>query len=138
PVADAAIVSQGGVRMGADALWSHGILGDGQTVAVLDEGFAGLDRSIALGELPPREAITIRSFDPLGGEGGLTEFGVPTQHGVRMAELIHDMAPNAHLVLVGYRTIDQFAQAAAWIAAEGIPVVSHSNSFLTPPFDATG
>ena len=39
--------------MGADALWSRGVLGQGQTVAILDEGFAGLDRSIALGELPP-------------------------------------------------------------------------------------
>ena len=50
--------------MGADVLWSRGILGQGQTVAILDEGFAGLDRSIALGELPPREALTIRSLRP--------------------------------------------------------------------------
>jgi hypothetical protein len=55
-----------------------------------------------------------------------------------MAELVHDIAPEARLVLVGYRTMDQFAQAAAWIAAAGIPVVGHSNSFLTPPFDGTG
>ena len=90
--AGAAIVGQGGVRMGADVLWSEGVLGQGQTVAILDEGFAGLDRSIALGELPPRDALTIRAFDPLGGEGGFTEFGIPTQHGVRMAELVHDLA----------------------------------------------
>ena len=138
PAATGALISQGGVRMGADALWSRGLLGQGQTVAVLDEGFSGLDRSIALGELPPREAMTIRSFDPEGGLEGRTEFGLPTQHGVRMAELIHDLAPEARLVLVGYRTIDQFEEAAAWIASEGIPIVSHSNSFLTPPFDGTG
>ena len=135
PAGQAALVSQGGVRMGADALWSHGVLGDGQTVAILDEGFAGLDRSIALGELPPREAMTIRAFDPVGGLDGSTEFGQPTQHGVRMAEIVHDIAPDAHLALVAYRTPEQFEQAAAWIAAEGIPIVSHSNSFLTPPFD---
>ena len=134
----AAIVSQGGVRMGADVLWSRGILGQGQTVAILDEGFAGLDRSIALGELPPREALTIRSFDPIAGLDGRTEFGIPTQHGVRMAELVHDFAPEARLVLVGYHTLDQFEEAAAWIASQGIPIVSHSNSFLTPPFDGTG
>jgi Subtilase family len=136
--AEAAIVGQGGVRMGADALWSQGILGQGQTVAVLDEGFAGLDRSITLGELPPREALTIRSFDPLAGVDGQTEFGVPTQHGVRMAELVHDLVPEARLVLVGYRTLDQFEEAVAWIVAQGIPVVSHSNSFLVPPYDGTG
>lgn len=138
PVAHGALLSQGGVRMGADALWSRGLLGQGQTVAILDEGFAGLDRSISLGELPGRDRLEIRLFDDQGGEGGLTEFGVPTQHGVRMAELVHDLAPQARLVLVGYRTQEQFAQAAAWIAGRGIRIVSHSNSFLTPPFDGTG
>lgn len=138
PAAHGALLSQGGVRMGADALWSRGVLGQGQSVAILDEGFAGLDRSIALGELPPRDRLTLRTFDPLGGEGGRTEFGVPTQHGVRMAELVHDLAPEARLVLVGYRTVEQFGEAAAWIAAQGIPIVSHSNSFLSPPFDGSG
>ena len=118
PAAQGALLSQGGVRMGADALWSRGVLGEGQEVAIVDEGFAGLDRSIALGELPPRDRLEIRLFDELGGEAGLTEFGVPTQHGVRMAELVHDLAPRARLVLVGYRTPDQFARAAAWVAAK--------------------
>jgi subtilisin family serine protease len=136
--AHAAVLSQGALRMGADTLWSQGVLGQGQTVAILDEGFAGLDRSIALGELPPRNELATQTFDPAGGLDGLTEFGIPTQHGVRMAELVHDMAPQAHLVLVGYRTLEQFEQAVAWIVAQGIPIVSHSNSFLTPPFDGTG
>jgi hypothetical protein len=137
PAGEAALVSQGGVRMGADTLWSRGVLGEGQTVAILDEGFAGLDRSIALGELPPREAMTTRAFDPSGLDG-MTEFGQTTQHGVRMAEIVHDLAPGAHLALVAYRTPAQFEEAAAWIAAERIPVVSHSNSFLSPPFDGSG
>jgi hypothetical protein len=137
PGASAALVSQGAVRMGADALWSRGLLGEGQVVAILDQGFAGLDRSIALGELPPRERMTLLALDPAGLDG-LTELGVPTQHGVRMAELVHDLAPEAHLVLASYRTLEQFEEAAAWVAARGIPIVSHSNSFLTPPFDGTG
>jgi hypothetical protein len=138
PAAGAAVIGQGGVRMGADAMWSRGVLGQGQTVAIVDQGFAGLDRSIALGELPPRDRLDVRLFDPGGAEGGVTELGLPTQHGVRMAELVHDLAPEARLVLVGYRTQEQFAQAAAWVAQQGIPVASHSNSFLTPPFDGTG
>ena len=138
PQASAALISQGGVRVGADALWSRGVLGQGQTIAVVDKGFAGLDRSIALGELPPRSEMTVQLFDPATGLDGSDEFGMPSVHGVRMAELIHDIAPDAHLVLVGYRTMDQFAQAAAWVAAQGIPIATHSNSFLTPPFDGTG
>ena len=137
PSGRAELVSQGGVRMGADVLWSHGVLGEGQAVAILDEGFAGLDRSIALGELPPRQQMTIRALDP-GGLDGTTEFGQTTQHGVRMAEIVHDLAPAAHLTLIAYRTPVQFEEAADWIAAAGIPIVSHSNSFLTPPFDGTG
>ena len=138
PAASAALISQGAIRVGADALWTRNVLGQGQTVAVIDKGFAGLDRSIALGELPPREDMTIQLFDPASGLDGSDEFGLPSVHGVRMAELIHDLAPDAHLVLVGYRTMDQFAQAAAWVAAQGIPIATHSNSFLTPPFDGTG
>lgn len=80
----------------------------------------------------------IRAFDSLGGLDGITDFGQPTQHGVRMAEIVHDIAPNARLVLAAYRTPEQFEEAADWIAAQGITVVSHSNSFLTPPFDGSG
>ncbi len=138
PVAHAALLSQGAVRVGADVLWSRGVLGQGQTVAVVDKGFAGLDRSIALGELPPRADMTVQLFDPAGSLDGADEFGLPSPHGVRMAEIIHDIAPDAHLVLVGYRTLAQFEEAAAWVAAQGIPVASHSNSFVTPPFDGTG
>lgn len=136
--AEAALISQGAVRMGADALWSEGILGQGQVVAILDEGFAGLDRSIELGELPPREALVLQSFDPDNGLDGLSELGLVTQHGVRMAELVHDLAPQARLLLVQYHTQAQFAQASDWAVAQGAHVVSHSNSFLTPPFDGTG
>lgn len=136
--ADAALISQGAVRMGADASWSRGLLGQGQTVAILDEGFAELDRSIALGELPDRSRLVLRSFDATYGLDGRTELGLPTQHGVRMAELVHDLAPEARLLLVNYHTPDEFRAAAAWATAEGAHVVSHSNSFLTPPFDGTG
>jgi Subtilase family len=132
------LISQGAVRMGADVLWSRGLLGQGQSVAILDEGFAALDRSIALGELPGRERLVLRSFDAQFGIEGRTEIGLPTQHGVRMAELVHDLAPEARLLLVNYHTLDEFRAAAEFAVAQGAQVVSHSNSFLTPPFDGTG
>ena len=112
-----------------------GSSGQGQTVAVLDEGFAGLDRSIAAGRAAAARgddasAASIRR----AGWTAATALGTPTQHGVRMAEIIHDIAPEAQLVLVGYRTDRPSSrQAAAWIAGQGIPIVSHSNSFLDPP-----
>ena len=110
--ASAAVVSQGAFRMGADALWTTSAPGAGQTVAIVDEGFGGLDAAIAAGELPPREAMTVRSFDPVNGLDGRDGLGQPTQHGTRMAELVHDVAPGARLVLVNYHDVPQFAQAA--------------------------
>ncbi len=139
PVASGApLISQGAVRMGADAMLSRGVDGGGETVVVLDEGFGGLDRSIALGELPSRDRMEIVTFDAAHGLEGRGLLGGEIQHGTRMAELIHDVAPAARLVLVNYGTIDEFLQAVDWVIANRIPVVSHSNSFLEPPFDGTG
>jgi subtilisin family serine protease len=134
----AAAVSQGAFRIGADSLWSAGYDGTGQTVAVVDEGFGGLDESIALGELPPRAAMTLVSLDPVHGLDGRNELGGPTQHGTRMAEIVHDVAPGARLVLVNYNTLADFRRATEWVAQRGIPVASHSGSFLDGPFDGTG
>ena len=136
--ASAGLVSQGAVRMGADVLWSEGLRGQGQTVAVLDMGFGGLDRSIELGELPGRQALVVQSFDATYGLDGRSEIGGLTQHGVRMAELVHDLAPDARLLLANYHTQAEFEQACEWAVANGAHIVSHSNSFLTPPFDGTG
>lgn len=132
------VVSQGTFRMGADAAWSRGIDGSATRVAVLDPGFGGLAESIAAGELPPLEAMETKSFDPVNGLEGRDNLGGRTQHGTRMAEIVHDVAPGARLVLVNYADIEGFQQAVGWIAANGIPVVSHSNSLLGGPFDGTG
>ena len=132
------VVSQGTFRVGADAAWARGIDGAGTRVAVLDTGFGGLDEAIATGELPPRDQMETKSFDPVNGLEGRDNLGAPTQHGTRMAEIVRDVAPGARLVLVNYSGIEGFLQATDWIAANGIPVVSHSNSLLGGPFDGTG
>ncbi len=133
-----AVVSQGAFRMGADAAWARGIDGHGTRVAVLDTGFGGLTQSIAAGELPALAEMETMSFDRVNGLDGRDNLGVPTQHGTRMAEIVHDVAPGAHLVLVNYADDDGFLEAVGWIVANGIPVVSHSNSILGGPFDGTG
>ena len=132
------MVSQGALRMGADAFWSRGLTGSGEAVAVIDLAFAGLDASIAAGELPPRERLTLQSFDAQFGADGRSPVGEVYEHGVRMAEIVHDLAPDARLVLVNYHTQAEFEQAVEWVVANGITVVTHSNSFLTSPHDGTG
>lgn len=138
PAASGALISQGAFRMGADAFWSQSLRGDGETVAILDMGFGGLERSIELGELPARANLVEKSFDAKYGIDGRTALGGDTQHGTRMAEIIYDVAPDSRLVLVNYNTIPEFIEATRWIADRGIPIVSHSNSFLTPTFDGSG
>lgn len=137
-VAAGGVVSQGALRVGADSGWARGITGQGETIAVLDLAFAGLDTSIAAGELPAREAMTVQSFDAQFGFDGRGSVGEQYEHGVRMAEIVHDIAPSARLVLVNYHTQAEFEQAVDWVVANGIPIVSHSNSFLTSPHDGTG
>jgi Subtilase family len=132
------VVSQGALRMGADAAWGRGATGAGETIAVLDLAFAGLDTSIAAGELPPRESLTVQSFDAEFGITGRGAVGEVYEHGVRMAEIVHDIAPSARLVLVNYHSQAEFEQAVDWVIANNIPIVSHSNSFLTSPHDGTG
>lgn len=132
------VVSQGVFRIGADAMWAQGIDGSGQSIAVMDMGFTDIEQSILAGELPPLDQMTVKSFDAVNGISGKDQLEAPTAHGVRMAEIVHDVAPGAHLVLVNYHSDDEFVQATRWIAANGIPIVSHSNSLLGGPFDGTG
>jgi hypothetical protein len=130
-------ISNGGYRIGADAMWSRGVDGRGQTVAVLDVGFGGLDESVRAGELPAT-GIEQVSFDTEFGIEGRNAVGAPTQHGTRVAEALHDVAPGATLLLVNYNTHAQFRQAVDWLISRRAPVVAHANSFLLPPFDGTG
>lgn len=127
----------GAMRMGALDAWNAGYRGEGQTVAVIDRGFAGADESAALGELPPMTGIqTVNLNGAYGLEGDSA--GKPNAHGTRVAEIVYDVAPMAKLIFISYNTEEEFIQAAAWVAERKIPVVVHSNSFLTPPFDGTG
>jgi hypothetical protein len=131
------VISNGAFRMGADTLWSKGVIGTGSTVAVLDLGFGGLDASIAAGELPALGMVQ-RSFDEEFGIEGRTPVGSGTQHGTRMAEILVDVAPGARLLLVNYHTQEEFQDAVDWVITQAPTAVSHSNSFLIPPFDGTG
>ena len=141
------IISQGVYRTGADVLQAQGLRGDGVRIAVLDLGFGARWRSKIGNELPaagastPSRASTRR---PAQIEiAGLSSSDTPTSHGESVAEVVHDMAPNATLTLVNYHTELEFAQAVDWLihGPDGKPrvdIIVHSNSFLDGPFDGTG
>ncbi len=90
--------------------------------------------------------MAIQSFDKTTGQpeiAGLSSSDTPTSHGESVAEVVHDMAPDATLTLVNYHTEIEFDQAVDWLmhGPDGKPrvdIIVHSNSFLDGPFDGTG
>jgi subtilisin family serine protease len=113
--------------MGSPGWHAAGYTGAGVTVAILDVGFKGL------GDVPsddlPADVLTM-AFDE---DGILDEL---TDHGTQMAEIVHDVAPDADLVAVTFAD-DQFAETVAWMELTGVDVVSFSMEWTDGPLDGT-
>lgn len=146
PQADA-VISQGVARMGADVLRSHGLSGKGVRIAVVDLGFGLGWRSLLGKELPRADEIdAVQSFDRTTSRPeieGLSASGAETSHGVNVAQVAYDIAPDARYTFVNYHTQVELSEAVDWLinGPDGRPrvdVVVHSNSFLDGPFDGTG
>lgn len=88
--------------------------GRGITIAVLDVGFAGVTELLST-ELP----------------GDVSLHGDPgaTPHGSAVAEIIHDIAPEASLLLVQFSTETEFLAALDVVVAAGVDIVNASIGF---------
>jgi len=75
----------------ASAWHDEGFTGKGVKVAVIDGGFQGLPERQATGELP----ANVVAMDFCG-----SRFGSATDHGTAVAEIVHEMAPDAQLYLL--------------------------------------
>ena len=136
--ADAAAVSQGVERSGADVLGRVASGGDGVVIAVLDLGFGqNLATQQARGELPPAGRLETLSFDAAGGLSGSNAYGNRTNHGELVAQTVFDYAPRARYLLVNYHTESDFLAAVDTLIARRVDIVVHSNSFIEGPFDGT-
>lgn len=92
-----------------------GWTGKGVTVAVLDVGFLGAE-DLYGSELPEdTERLT----------GGLDA----TPHGTAVAEVIHDLAPEARILLVRFSTDTEFLSAIDLLIAEEVDIVNASIGF---------
>jgi hypothetical protein len=120
------VISKGVKTMKADALHDLSIDGEGIFVGVLDAGFAGYTQ--LLGSELPAQVITNSFGTDLSGGG--------EAHGTAVAELVHDVAPGADLVLVSYGTTLDFEDAVGWLTANGVDIITTSTgSSLTGPCD---
>ena len=131
PLAPQALaLSQGVALTGADQLQSQGTRGQNSTVAVIDLGFAGLSTAQSRGELPGG----VQTYDFSGS--GLQS---TSSHGTAVAEIVHDMAPDADLVLMKISDEVDLENAIDRAIQMGVDVVNHSVAwFNTSFYDGTG
>jgi len=116
--------------IGADAYHAAGITGSGVKVAVIDLGFAGLSQAQARGDLP----YSVVQNDLTGT--GLTS---GTSHGTAVAEVIHDIAPDAQLYLIKIADEVDLDQAVTYCLNNGIDIINHSLGWYNTNFyDGTG
>ncbi len=123
-------ISEGVSLIGAEALQNAGNLGQGTKIAIIDLGFSGLSTAQSRGELPGN--VITRDFSGTG-----LQFG--TNHGTSVAEIVHDVAPNAQLYLMKISDEVDLENAINEVIAEGIQIVNHSVGwFNTSYYDGTG
>lgn len=124
------VESQGVGMMGASDMQALGSTGAGVKVAIIDLGFIGLTAAKTAGEVPAN-VITV---DYTG-----TGIETTTNHGTAVAEVVHDMAPDAQLYLLKIGTDVQLGYAKDYCIANGIRVINHSAAWLNIAFyDGTG
>ncbi len=127
----APITSEGVKVIGADKWQAAGYTGQGLKIGILDQGFDGY-RDLLGRELPSR--VSVKSFVP-----GIEVDQAGVSHGAAVAEVIHDVAPDAELVLAYYDGGDvSMGNAVEWLLQQGVHIISHSAGGLAAPMDGTG
>jgi len=125
------VTSEGVTVIGADKWHAAGYTGRGMKIAILDQGFDGY-RDLLGRELPFN--VTVKSFVP-----GIEADQAGISHGTAVAEVIHDVAPEAELYLVYYDGGDvSMGNAVEWLLQQGVQIISHSAGGLAAPMDGTG
>lgn len=125
-----AIVGEQQNLMKATAAQTVGASGSNVRVAIIDLGFSNLSPSIAGGELPTN-CVKV-DFTGVGLEVGEV-------HGTAVAEIIHEMAPQANLYLLKIANSVQLGQAIDFCKTNGVRVINHSVGWFNTSFgDGTG
>ena len=115
------VVSEGAAVMHAPEYRSRtGADGTGVAVAILDSTFAGAQALVG-SELPAGTIAT----DFVSSR--LAQYSEP--HGTACAEIVHDVAPGATLVLAGFEDEVGWAAEIDRLVAAGVRIISHSIGF---------
>jgi Ca2+-binding RTX toxin-like protein len=106
-----------------------GIRGAGVKAMVIDVGFSGYTSSQSSGDLPAS----------LGTFNRCTSFTSGGDHGTQVAEILHEMAPDAQLTLACAASVTDLANAEQYAKDNGITIISRSvGVFNTSRGDGSG
>ena len=112
-----------------DAWHQAGFTGKGIRIGILDMGFDRY-RDLLGSDLP--ENVTVRSF--IAGKDA-DEAGTP--HGTAVAEIVHDIAPDAELFFAPYKTDVEERQAVEWLLSQGVDIIQNSTGSIYGPMDGS-
>jgi subtilisin family serine protease len=110
-------MTEGVTAMEVEPWHTLGFEGNGVEVAILDVGFAAYEDYLGV-ELPKTVSTEM-------ADAGLDT----TPHGTAVAEIVHDVAPDAKLLLYEFRTDIEFLDAVDVLESRGIDVVNASIGF---------
>ena len=105
----------------AAALHANGVTGKNTKVAIIDGTFAGLSERQASGDLPSN----VVTQDFCGGQ-----FGGGDGHGTAVAEIVHEMAPDAQLYLLCFSDLASLAAAEAYAKSQGVQIINFSVEYF--------
>lgn len=114
-----AVTSEGVAAAKADLWAQEGKKGAGVRIGVVDVGFGGLVLAQQAGELPE---VVLREDDCSATSRQRT-------HGTSVAEVVHDVAPEAGLYLACVEDATGFAKAADWFREQNVQVVTAAIGF---------
>jgi len=125
-----AVTSEGVSLTGASVYQNQGYEGQGTKVAIIDSGFLGWQNIQGQGELPSNTITYDFTGTGLGGD---------TPHGTAVAEVVHDMAPQAQLYLLRIADEVDLENAEKYCVDHDVDIISHSWCWYNTNFtDGTG
>ena len=116
-------VSEGVGLTGASSYHLFGYDGQNVKVAIIDLGFANLADAVANGILPS----SVVKIDCTGTACEPTDYSSESEmHGTAVAEIVHEMAPEAELYLIKVGDELDLKDAKDYCIANGVRVINHS------------
>ncbi|MFC1558761.1 S8 family serine peptidase, partial [candidate division KSB1 bacterium] len=128
------VISEGVYKIDADEFHNAGYTGNGVKIAIIDAGFNGY--SDLLGSELPSTVVTKSFYNSTSGNGDIT--GEGEKHGTAVAEIVHDVAPDAQLYFINFNSTVEFSSAVDYAVGEGVKIINHSIGWFDYPYDGTG